>query len=77
MKQGLLWMLILCLVFVSGCSLLSGKNADQTDEDKESDEVEVKQAATDVEGMLREARLTPITYTRIAQAPILDLCFQN
>ncbi|MFO7291412.1 MAG: hypothetical protein C0P67_015695 [Bacillota bacterium] len=50
-------MLILCLVFVSGCSLLSGKNADQTDADKKSDEVEVKQAATDVEGMLREARL--------------------
>ena len=47
-------MLVLCLVFGSGCSLLSGKNADQADADKDSDEVEVKQAATDVEGMLRE-----------------------
>src|SRR5690606_24237196 len=47
-------MLILCLVFSSGCSLISGKNADQSDMDKKSDEVEVKQAATDVEGMLRE-----------------------
>ena len=45
-------MLILCLVFSGGCSLLSGKNADQPDADKKSDEVEV--AATDVEGMLRE-----------------------
>ncbi|SFG60276.1 D-amino-acid dehydrogenase [Planifilum fulgidum] len=47
-------MLVLCLVFSSGCSLLSGKNADQADADKESDGVKVKQAATDVEGMLRE-----------------------
>ena len=47
-------MLILCLFFVSGCSLLSGKNANQTDADKKSNEMEVKQAATDVEGMLRE-----------------------
>ncbi|SFG26682.1 D-amino-acid dehydrogenase [Planifilum fulgidum] len=47
-------MLVLCLVFSSGCSLLSGKNVDQADADKESDEVKVKQAATDVEGMLRE-----------------------
>ena len=54
MKRALLWMLVLCLVFSSGCSLLSGKNADQADADKESNEVEVKQAATDVEGMLRE-----------------------
>src|SRR5690606_22122986 len=54
MKQAFSWMLILCLVFSSGCSLLSGKNADQADADKKSNEVEVKQAATDVEGMLRE-----------------------
>src|SRR5690606_19741289 len=54
MKRALLWMLVLCLVFSSGCSLLSGKNVDQADADKESDEVKVKQAATDVEGMLRE-----------------------
>jgi len=54
MKRALLWMLVLCLVFSSGCSLLSGKNADQADADKDSNEVEVKQAATDVEGMLRE-----------------------
>src|SRR5690606_22616273 len=54
MKRTLLWMLVLCLVFSSGCSLLSGKNADQADADKDSNEVEVKQAATDVEGMLRE-----------------------
>ncbi len=52
MKQASSWMLILCLVFSGGCSLLSGKNADQPDADKKSDEVEV--AATDVEGMLRE-----------------------
>ena len=54
MKQAFSWMLILCLVFSSGCSLISGKNADQSDMDKKSDEVEVKQAASDVEGMLRE-----------------------
>ncbi len=54
MKRALLCMLVLCLVFSSGCSLLSGKNADQADADKDSNEVEVKQAATDVEGMLRE-----------------------
>ena len=52
MKRALLWMLILCLVFSSGCSLLSGQNVDKAD--KKSDEEEVKQAATDVEGMLRE-----------------------
>ena len=52
MKRTLLWMLVLCLVFSSGCSLLSGKNADQADAGKEKGEV--KQAATDVEGMLRE-----------------------
>ncbi|SFG26719.1 D-amino-acid dehydrogenase [Planifilum fulgidum] len=52
MKQAFLWMLALCLIFVSGCSLLSGKNVDQAD--KNSDEEEVKQAVTDVEGMLRE-----------------------
>ena len=54
MKRSFSWMLILCLVFSSGCSLLSGKNADQADADKKSDEVKVKQAATDVEWMLRE-----------------------
>src|SRR5690606_26383865 len=52
MKQAFSWILILCLVFSSGCSLLSGKNADQADAGKEKGEV--KQAATDVEGMLRE-----------------------
>src|SRR5690606_1996271 len=54
MKRALLWMLVLCLVFSSGCSLLSGKSADQADADKDSNEVEVKQAATEGEGMLRE-----------------------
>jgi Ca-activated chloride channel homolog len=42
MKQAISWMLVLCLVFSSGCSLFSGKNADQADADKELDEVEVK-----------------------------------
>ena len=49
MKKVLSWILTLCLVFSSGCSLFSEKNADQT-----PDKNKVKQAATDVEGMLRE-----------------------
>lgn len=50
MNKLLSWMLILCLLLTGGCSLLSsGKN-----ESKQSIESEVKQAATDVEGMLRE-----------------------
>src|SRR5690606_39699741 len=42
------------LVRIRLIRILSGKNADQADADKDSNEVEVKQAATDVEGMLRE-----------------------
>jgi Ca-activated chloride channel family protein len=53
MKQALSWSLILCLVFTGGCSLLSGEPADKPDADK-SDHDQVKRAATDVEGMLRE-----------------------
>src|SRR5690606_16135028 len=50
MKKGLSWMLILCLLLTSGCSFFSsGEN-----ESKKSNKNEVKQAATDVEGMLRE-----------------------
>ena len=55
MKRTLLWMLVLCLVFSSGCSLLSSeKKAADKPASVESDKEEVKQAATDVEGMLRE-----------------------
>ena len=53
MKKAFSWMLILCLIFSSGCSLLSSEKADNPVAD-ESDNEEVKQAATDVEGMLRE-----------------------
>ncbi|PRX38476.1 Mg-chelatase subunit ChlD [Planifilum fimeticola] len=52
MKKTLSWILTLCLVFSSGCSLYSEKNAVQPDVGE--DKGEVKQAATDVEGMLRE-----------------------
>ena len=49
MKKSLSWMLILCLVVSGGCSLFSEKNAENT-----PDKGQVKQAATDVEGILRE-----------------------
>jgi len=51
MKQALSWLLILCLVFTGACSQL--KQTDKPDADKPGKD-EVKQAATDVEGMLRE-----------------------
>ena len=55
MKKAFSWMLILCLLFSSGCSLLSSeKKAADKPASVESDKEEVKQAATDVEGMLRE-----------------------
>ncbi|PRX39846.1 Ca-activated chloride channel family protein [Planifilum fimeticola] len=52
MKRLFSGMLILCLLFSSGCSLLSSQD-NTADKDKPNKE-EVKKAATDVEGMLRE-----------------------
>ncbi|WP_092041825.1 hypothetical protein [Planifilum fulgidum] len=47
-------MLILCLLISSGCSLFSSVKAADNSASTESDKEEVKQAATDVEGMLRK-----------------------
>ena len=55
MKKMLSWMLIFCLIFSGGCSLLpSEKDASSQSDAGKSSQNEVKQAATDVEGMLRE-----------------------
>ena len=53
MNRVFSWMLIFCLVLSSGCSLFSWEKAVDPKRDR-SNEDEVKPAATDVEGMLRE-----------------------
>mgnify|MGYP001375886042 CR=1 FL=1 len=53
MNRVFSWMLIFCLVLSSGCSLFSWEKVVDPKRDR-SNEDEVKPAATDVEGMLRE-----------------------
>lgn len=50
MRKALSWTLIVCLLFSSGCSLFSSDEKASSNPNED----EVKQAATDVEGMLRE-----------------------
>ncbi|MFS8513662.1 MAG: hypothetical protein LOD87_08065, partial [Planifilum fulgidum] len=51
MNRLLSWMLILCLIFSGGCSLSAKEEKGVSGEPEEK---EVKQAATDIEGMLKE-----------------------
>jgi Ca-activated chloride channel family protein len=51
MNKLLSWMLILCLIFGGGCSLFAKEEKEVSGEPEEK---EVKQAATDIEGMLKE-----------------------